>query len=64
MSLLISNNLKGFSELFIIFKIYSYLYFPSFCIKNSVANWPLAGESGFFGLNITPFSNVKYLRFD
>lgn len=55
MSLLMSNNLKGFSELFIIFNIYSYLYFPSFCFKNSVADCPLVGESGFFGLNITPF---------
>jgi hypothetical protein len=55
MSLPMSNNFKGFSELFIIFKIYSYLCFPSFYFKNSVAKWPLAGESGFLGLKMTPF---------
>ena len=55
MSFPMSSNLKGLSELFIIVNIYSYLYFPSIFYKNSVAKWLFAGESGFFGLKITPF---------
>ena len=54
------NSLKGSSDSCRSFKTYSYLSDPIFCFTNSVARWPLAGDTGFLGLNILLPSKVKY----
>lgn len=62
-SLLISNNLSGSSASLRICNTFSYLSFPIFYRTNIVAKCPLAGETGFRGLNILFPSNVKYYDF-
>ena len=58
-----SKSLKGSYDSSRIYSTFSYLSLPIFYLTKIVAKWPLAGETGFLGLNILLPSKVKYFDF-